>query len=180
MTETQPPAATGALDWQLSRLHQLPPLDLLRIMRARQQVFVVEQNCPYLDADRADESSWHLVAWRPDRILCAYARIVDPGINYPEASIGRVMTAQAVRGSGLGRELLARAIEHATSLHPAVALKISAQSHLQAFYASVGFVAIGNIYLEDGIAHIAMIRAVDQPPPPDSAGLRSDQVPPIR
>ncbi len=157
----KPGLAPDSIDWQIHRLQDLTPLQLLRIMRARQQVFVVEQDCAYLDADDADEASWHLCAWLPDGQLCAYARIVDPGIRYAEASIGRVITTLAVRGSGLGRELVRRAIQQAAQSYPGTPLKISAQSRLQAFYSSFGFGAVGEEYLEDGIAHIAMLRAAE-------------------
>lgn len=155
-----PDTSLDAPVWQLRRLAELSPLELLRIMRARQQVFVVEQNCPYLDADTADEQSWHLAAWQVEQV-CAYARIIDPGVNCPEASIGRVITARSMRGRGLGRDLIARAIHHASSIYPAVPIRISAQSHLQAFYGGFGFLAVGNIYLEDGIPHRAMLRQAD-------------------
>ncbi|MEO8278093.1 MAG: GNAT family N-acetyltransferase [Ideonella sp.] len=145
--------------WQVRRLDELSPLELLRIMRARQQVFVVEQHCPYLDADSADEQAWHLAAWQGG-LVCAYARVVDPGVNYQEASIGRVITDRSVRGRGLGRELIARAIRHASDVYPEAAIRISAQSHLQAFYAGFGFAAQGDIYLEDAIPHIEMLRSV--------------------
>ncbi len=154
-----PMPIADSIEWRIDRLQGLTPLQLLRIMRARQQVFVVEQNCAYLDADDADESSWHLAGWRSDGELCAYARIVDPGVRYPQVSIGRVITAMAVRGQGLGRELVERAIRHASQTSPGVALKISAQNRLRGFYADFGFSAAGEIYLEDGIPHIAMLRA---------------------
>lgn len=145
------------LDWRVQRLEDLAPIELLRILRARQQVFVVEQHCPYLDADAADEQAWHLAGWRADRV-CAYARIIDPGVNYPEASIGRVITDRSLRGLGLGRALMARAVEQASLAYPGAAIRISAQAHLQAFYAGFGFEAFGDSYLEDDIPHIAMRR----------------------
>lgn len=162
MDEQNKPGPTGdSIEWCITRLQGLTPLQLLRIMRARQEVFVVEQNCVYLDADDADEVSWHLAGWRPDGQLCAYARIVDPGVRYPEASIGRVITTLAARGQGLGREVVQRAIRHASQVNPGTALRISAQNRLQRFYAGLGFNAVGDVYLEDGIPHIAMLRAAE-------------------
>ncbi len=148
----------GPLDWQCRRLDALQPLALHRILRARQEVFAIEQNCVYLDADSADESSWHLAAWAPGLVLMAYARVVDPGVKYREASIGRVITPAVARGRGLGRELVRRAIAHAASQWPGVGIRISAQSRLEAFYAGFGFVAEGEPYLEDGIWHTEMLR----------------------
>ena len=120
---------------------------------------MVEQNCVYLDADAADEDSWHLAAWAPGLELRAYARIVDPGVKYDEASIGRVITPLTSRGQGLGRELLHRAISHAHQCYPGIGLRISAQSRLRRFYADRGFVVVGEPYLEDGIAHIEMLKS---------------------
>ena len=147
------------LDWQCQRLQQLPPLALHRIMQARQQVFVIEQQCIYLDADGVDEASWHLAAWGPSGQVVAYARVVDPGVKYTEASIGRVLTTGTSRGNGLGRELVRRAIAQAKLAYPGVALRISAQSRLEPFYAEFGFVICGERYLEDGIPHTEMLLA---------------------
>jgi ElaA protein len=89
----------------------------------------------------------------------AYARLLDPGAKYADASIGRVITTQAARGSGLGRELMGRAIAQAGLAWPDAAIRISAQTRLEAFYASFGFVAVGPTYLEDGIDHTEMLKA---------------------
>lgn len=153
------PATLPPLDWQCRRLEALAPLALHRILRARQEVFAIEQDCIYLDADAADESSWHLAAWAPGTTLMAYARVVDPGIKYAEASIGRVITPSAARGRGLGRELVRRAIEQAAQAWPGMGIRISAQSRLEAFYAGFGFEAASERYLEDGIWHTEMLRA---------------------
>lgn len=158
MTPTAAPPATAPLDWQCERLDGLASLALHRILRARQEVFAIEQNCVYLDADAADEASWHLAAWAPNRVLMAYARIVDPGVKYPEASIGRVITPAIARGQGLGRELVQRAILHASAAYPDHGIRISAQSRLERFYASFGFVVASEPYLEDGILHTEMLR----------------------
>ncbi len=151
-----------ALTWRHGRLPELDPLDLARIYRARQQVFVVEQECIYLDADAVDEQSLHLAAWAPGHTApLACARLVDPGCTYPEPSIGRVLTAQAARGTGLGRELLRRMLALAAQAHPGAALRISAQIRLQRFYGDFGFEVVGAEYLEDGIPHIEMWRPTD-------------------
>lgn len=159
MTTAASPGSPDALDWQARRLQALLPLALHRILRARQEVFAIEQNCVYLDADSADEASWHLAAWAPGLQLMAYARVVDPGVKYAEASIGRVITPMAARGFGLGRELVRRAIVHAAGVYPGMALRISAQSRLEAFYASFGFVIVGEPYLEDNILHTEMLKS---------------------
>lgn len=155
------PANSVIVDWQCVRLHDLPALALHRIMRARQEVFVVEQQCIYLDADAADESSWHVTGWAVDGQVLAYARLVDPGIKYAEASMGRVITPARSRGTGKGREVVRRAVAQSALAYPGVALRISAQSRLEHFYASFGFVVVGEGYLEDGIPHTEMLRAAD-------------------
>lgn len=152
-------AATLPIRWRCCRFDELGVHELQRIHMARQQVFVLEQACVYLDADEIDERSWHLAAWSDaQREPLAYARIVEPGAKYAEASIGRVVTTAAARGTGLGRQLVARAVAQAESSYPGCGIRISAQAHLQRFYASFGFEPVGAQYLEDGIPHIEMLR----------------------
>ena len=148
------------LQWRWCRLGELTAIELQRIHGARQQVFVLEQHCAYLDADDYDEASFHLAAWTPQqRLPLAYARVVDPGVKYPEPSIGRVLPTAAARGTGLGRELVRRAVAHTVAAYPGQGIRISAQAHLEAFYREAGFVAVGEGYLEDDIPHIEMWRA---------------------
>ena len=147
------------LEWRLCSFEKLRPIELARIYRARQQVFVIEQDCAYLDADALDELSHHLAAWSPQHAVpLAYARLVGPGAKYAEPSIGRVITTAVARGRGLGRELVRRMIAHSAALHPGQAIRISAQERLARFYADFGFVAVGEPYLEDGIPHLEMLR----------------------
>ena len=87
----------------------------------------------------------------------AYARVVHPGLKYTEPSIGRVITIAAARGTGLGRELVRRAVMHCQEAFPGQGMRISAQTRLEAFYASLGFQAIGEPYMEDGIPHTEML-----------------------
>lgn len=145
--------------WRWCRFDELDVFELDAIFRARQQVFSIEQQCIYLDADGFDPHSFHLAAWGSDRsVPLAYARVVQPGRKYAEPSIGRVITARAARGSGLGRELVRRAIAHCGQACPGHGIRISAQSRLERFYAEAGFVAVGAPYLEDGILHTEMLR----------------------
>jgi ElaA protein len=146
------------IQWRCARLEGLSTLELHRIHVARQRVFVVEQNCPFQDADETDERALHLAGWAPDGTLRAYARIVDPGVKYVEPSIGRVLTTAEARGTGLGRELLRRTLSIAGEAYPGLALRISAQHRLERFYAEAGFVSIGEPYLEDDLPHIEMLR----------------------
>jgi ElaA protein len=146
------------LTWRWCAFDALSLQELNNIFMARQQVFSLEQQCIYLDADGFDEHSHHLAAWSPaERMPLAYARVVAPGLKYAEPSIGRVITTAAGRGSGLGRELVRRAIEHCQQVHLGLGIRISAQSRLEAFYAGFGFAIVGERYMEDGIPHTEML-----------------------
>lgn len=147
--------------WQFSRFRDLSVDDLYAIVRLREAVFIIEQNCPYPDADGRDPLAWHLLGWRdgPDgKELVAYARIFEPGIRYHEASIGRIVTAPAVRGTGWGRQLMVEALQRVEKLVPNEQVKIAAQRRLENFYKGYGFETISEPYEEDGIIHVDMIR----------------------
>lgn len=149
------PSAT----WRWCRFDELSVRELQFIYMARQQVFSLEQQCIYLDADGCDETAFHLAAWAPGHCVpLAYARVVDPGVKYAEPSIGRVVTTAAGRGTGLGRELIQRAVSQTLAAFPGQGIRISAQSHLEAFYRAVGFESVSERYLEDGIPHTEMLR----------------------
>lgn len=144
--------------WRWCRFDELSVHELQNIYTARQLVFVLEQECPYLDADGVDEQSHHLAAWSArQREPLAYARVVAPGVKYAEPSIGRVITTSAARGTGLGRELVRRAVELALATYSGQGIRISAQSRLERFYAGFGFQRIGEDYLEDNIPHTEML-----------------------
>ncbi|HEX4233321.1 MAG TPA: GNAT family N-acetyltransferase [Caldimonas sp.] len=154
--------ALEVLVWRCVPFDSLTPRELDRIYAARQRVFAVEQGCAYLDADGRDEVAHHLAAWAPAAAEpVAYARLLAPGAKYSDASIGRVLTSLEARGRGLGRELMERSLALVEVIWPATAVRISAQTRLEGFYASLGFVAVGTAYLEDGIDHTEMLRTVD-------------------
>ena len=154
-----PPAPNQVLAWRWCRFDEFSVNELDAIYRARQQVFSVEQACAYLDADGFDAESFHLAAWPASgRLPSAYARVVPPGLKYAEPSIGRVITAAQARGTGLGRELVRRAIALTEQAFPGQGIRISAQSQLEQFYAQAGFVIVGERYIEDGIPHTEMLR----------------------
>lgn len=150
------------LDWQWKRYDELTTTELYEILKARQAVFVVEQNCAYPDIDDLDQNAWHLMGWDSHdpgtRTLRAYLRLVGPHNRYPEPSIGRVLTTGEVRNSGFGRESLRRAVEHAARHYPEQAIRISAQQHLAKLYAEFGFTTVSKPYDEDGIPHVEMLR----------------------
>lgn len=150
------------LDWQWSSFSELSPVELYQILAARQAVFCVEQNCVYQDVDGLDQQAWHLLGWSSDGsepVLQAYLRVVVPGLKYEEPSIGRVLTMPAVRGTGLGREILAEGVRRVEAQCPGCAIRISAQQHLVGFYSEFGFNQVSPPYDEDGIPHVEMLRS---------------------
>jgi ElaA protein len=153
------PIDPAALRWRWCRFDELSVFELQAIYMGRQLVFGVEQACAYLDADGCDEVSRHLAAWSTQhRVPIAYARVVEPGVKYAEPSIGRVVTAACARGTGLGRELMRRAIAHCGEEFTGCGIRISAQDRLRRFYEELGFAAVGTPYAEDGIPHLEMFR----------------------
>ena len=134
-------------------------------MAARAAVFVVEQNCVYQDADFADFQCVHLAAWQQGsdagQTLAAYVRLVPPGLKFAEASIGRVLTTQIARRQKLGAVLMTRAITACHELFGPAPIRIGAQHYLEHFYSRLGFVTVSDIYDEDGIPHIEMLRPAD-------------------
>jgi ElaA protein len=143
--------------WQWSRFEDLSLQGLYDLLALRQKVFVLEQG-PYLDADGLDQHSWHLLGRDDAGFLQAYLRIVDPGLKYEEPSIGRVVTDAALRGSGVGKDLVAEGVAACDRLFPGQGVRISAQAHLQHFYGGFGFQTVGGEYLEDNIPHVQMLR----------------------
>ncbi len=155
-----PVAADLAPTWRFMPFDSLSVRELQYIYMARQAVFGVEQQCAFMDADGLDERAYHLAAWSPlQREPLAYARLLEPGAKYAEASIGRVVTTAAARGRGFGRETMIRALGHAAATWPGVDIRIAAQSRLEGFYASLGFVIASPRFIEDGIDHTEMLRA---------------------
>ena len=154
-------AKDHAVEWQWSRFNDMSLDDLYAVVRLREAVFIIEQNCPYPDSDGRDPGAWHLLGWRNiagRRELAAYARVFEPGVRYEEASIGRVVTAAAVRGTGMGKELMAEALRRVESLAPGQVIKIAAQRRLERFYTELGFKVVSLPYEEDGIVHVDMVR----------------------
>lgn len=149
------------MEWRLKKFEELNAYELYAVLQLRNIVFAVEQNCVYPDMDNKDQPSLHLMAWdKESGSLAAYTRLLPKGVSYPDASsIGRVVTAPAVRGSGLGRELMQRSIRALHQLYGPGPIRIGAQLYLEKFYASLGFITTSAVYLEDGIEHIEMLLA---------------------
>jgi ElaA protein len=166
--------------WKCAPFGELSALEVHDILQARAAVFVVEQACAFQDVDGADPQCWHLLgrARSPSPLggeacpgellaggrgegsgaLLAYCRLVPPGVKFAEPSIGRVLTTEAARRTGAGRELMREAVARAHALWPGAALRIGAQMYLDRFYGEFGFVKCSEPYDEDGIMHIEMLR----------------------
>ncbi len=139
--------------------HELSKHQLYELLQLRQEVFIVEQNCPYLDADGKDQESYHILGVDSDGKLQAYTRIVPPGLSYKDySSISRVITSSSIRGMKQGTPLMQYSIDKTLEHWPNYSIKISAQTYIVKFYTSLGFQETGEAYLEDDLPHIAMIR----------------------
>jgi len=145
-------------EYILKSFDELKNSELYQILKLRNEVFIVEQNCPYQDIDDKDQESFHVMGW-VNGSLAAYARILPAGISYNEISIGRIVTGPGYRGSGLGKELVEKSLDYCQIRWGNSAIRISAQLYLLKFYQSLGFKEVGEEYDEDGIPHIEMIRS---------------------
>lgn len=146
------------MNWSLKPWSELGTDELYELLALRVEVFVVEQRCPFQDLDGLDrrDGVLHLLGYDGQQ-LAAYARIMAPGIGDEQgATIGRVVTSPACRGSGLGHRLIAEAVRHCAAHWPDHSIWLGAQAHLQGFYGRHGFVVEGEGYLEDDIPHIGM------------------------
>ena len=152
--------------WQARTFHELDTRTLYALLKLRSEVFVVEQNCVYLDPDGKDRhpDTVHLLGMAPDGSLAAYLRILPGGLSYPQVSFGRVLTAPAYRGRGLGDPLVRQALARIQARWPGCDVQIGAQAHLERYYARHGFVPSSEPYLDDGIPHIDMLRAAGVSP----------------
>ena len=142
--------------WICKKFNDLTLLELYAILQLRNEVFVVEQNCPYNDCDNKDLKAWHLMGMENEKLL-AYSRLIPPGISYRESSIGRVVNSRSARGKGLGNELMIESIQRIKLLFHTESICIGAQLYLLDFYNGLGFVRDSEIYLEDNIPHIEML-----------------------
>lgn len=143
--------------WKIKTFQELSTHELYEILKIRQEVFVVEQTCYYLDADGYDQKALHIWAEREGKIV-AYCRAFEKGIKYPESSIGRVLSHPDYRSFKLGRKLMTIAIEAIKTRYQTEVIRISAQDYLIEFYQSFGFRDTGKKYLEDDIPHTEMLR----------------------
>lgn len=149
----------NSIIWKIKSFPQLSTEELYSILKIRQEVFIVEQTCYYLDADGYDEKAVHIWAEKEGEVL-AYCRIFNPGIKYPEASIGRVLTNPKFRKLKLGKFLMTVALDSIETRFASRSVRISAQDYLLKFYSEFGFLDTGLKYLEDDIPHTEMVRNI--------------------
>ncbi|MBB6371199.1 GNAT family N-acetyltransferase [Chryseobacterium shigense] len=147
----------SSIIWKIKIFNEFTVPELYAILKARIDVFVIEQNCPYPDLDNYDQKAVHIWAEEDGEIL-AYCRVFDKGIKYDETSLGRVLTTEKARGKNLGRQLIKYAVEIIENRFHTSEIKISAQDYLLRFYSEFGFIDTGKKYLEDDIPHTEMIR----------------------
>ena len=147
------------IQWALKKFDELTPYQLYAVLQLRIEIFVVEQNCVYQDVDDKDQNAHHLMGFYENKLV-AYTRLISPGEMYNEASIGRVITSRSVRGTGTGKELMKQSIDAVYDLFGKQPIKIGAQLYLKKFYNSFGFEQVSDVYLEDGIEHIYMIKNI--------------------
>jgi len=147
----------STIEWTIKSFTELTPAELYDILKLRSEVFVVEQQCIFLDMDDKDQDSRHLQGRLSDELVAA-CRILPPGLAYDEPSIGRVVGSPRYRGKGAGIALMENAIRETIRLYGTLPIKIGAQLYLKRFYESLGFVQCSETYMEDDIPHIKMLR----------------------
>lgn len=145
------------ITWHFKTFDELTKKELYEIIRLRIEVFVIEQSAPYQDCDRKDYESFHFYGTLNNEIV-AYARLIPPGISYPEPCLSRVISSQKVRRDGYGRKLVGLSLEAMNTQFNTTNCRISAQLYLQRFYESFGFKRVSDVYLEDDLPHVEMVR----------------------
>lgn len=144
------------MNWNIKKFNQLKVEEIYKILALRNKVFIVEQECAYLDCDDKDLNSYHLFSEENGEVI-ACLRILKKGVSYDEISIGRVSVRKSYRGKGIAREMMLKAIGFIESNLKEDTIKIQAQAYLINFYSSLGFKAVSEEYLEDNIPHIDML-----------------------
>ncbi|MDZ3994074.1 GNAT family N-acetyltransferase [Pseudomonas sp. Teo4] len=149
-----------SINWICKHHTDLSKDQLYAILQLRTEVFVVEQRCAYQEVDGQDLTgdTLHVMGWQDDKLV-AYLRLLDPQAQGGNVVIGRVVTSPAARSERLGHPLLLKGLEAAEHCWPGMPVYLSAQAHLQGYYARHGFEVAGEEYVEDGIPHIGMRKA---------------------
>jgi len=146
------------MEVSVKTFNELTTEELYQILRLRSEVFVVEQDCVYQDVDNKDQKALHIMGIKDGEVV-AYTRVFEPGDYFDNVSIGRVVVSQSQRKYGLGKQIMQASLAAIDQRFPDKPIEISAQSYLLKFYTELGFNAIGEEYLEDGIPHRRMMKA---------------------
>ena len=151
------------IQWSVLAFSDFSPDQLYDVLQLRVDVFVVEQQCTYLELDEYDRhpDTRHLLGNKDVGDLIAYARVLPPGLRNPEVNLGRLVVRADSRKQGVGNQLLQNALEEISDCWPKTPVKISAQEYLQKLYEQYGFVRVSDVFLEDGISHVEMVRKVE-------------------
>ena len=144
------------LIYHYKEFNQLSIDDLYASLNLRQQVFVLEQNCPYIDSDYSDQDAFHILVFDKFPNLVAYLRAFPPNIKYAGSSMGRIVVKESYRNLGIGKDITITGINFLKEKYPDSEIVISAQHRLEQFYCDLGFASRGEVYLEDDIDHIQM------------------------
>jgi ElaA protein len=145
------------VEWKIKRFETLTIEELYQLLKLRSEVFVVEQNCVYLDIDDKDQKALHLFGILNGKMV-AYARLFNKNDYFENASIGRVVSHPDFRAKKIGHELMKQAVEAIENHFGENQITISAQLYLKKFYERHGFIQTSEMYLEDDIPHIEMKR----------------------
>lgn len=145
------------LNYQIKHYSELTVNEFHDLIALRIDTFIIEQNCPYQELDGKDKNSYHLIGKDDSNNLLSTARILPEGISYPEVSIGRVVVSKTKRGIGEGHTIMKVCMDFIKDKFGDVAVRLSAQAHLEKFYNSHQYISTGKTYLEDGIPHVEML-----------------------
>lgn len=149
------------MEWKIKKYEDLTVDELYNILKIRNEIFVVEQNCPYQDCDGKDKQAYHLFLVNDNDII-AYTRILKKGVSYEEVSIGRFLVAEKYRGKGIAKEMLSKSIDFIEEVLGEKEIRISAQVYIMNLYLKYGFKKVTDTYLEDGIPHVEMLYKSDK------------------
>lgn len=147
------------INWNFKHFSELSTLELYALAKIRMEVFIIEQDCIYLDLDDKDLEAHHIFATEDDKVI-AYTRLLAKDVNYPQVSIGRVLVVESARGRNLGHELMTQTMQFSETIYGPTDIKISAQQHLSKFYEEHSFKVVTEMYLEDDIPHVGMLYSV--------------------
>ncbi|KIL52105.1 GNAT family N-acetyltransferase [Jeotgalibacillus soli] len=147
------------MEWKLKQFEDLTTYELYQILKERNAIFVVEQQCAYQEIDGYDLKSSHLIL-EDEGMLVAYARLLPAGVKYDIPSVGRVIVNPAYRGKGIARDLISNAVDIMVKEWQVTEIKLQAQTYLRSFYRSFGFEETSEEYLDDGIPHVDMLMKV--------------------